>query len=205
VFYTAFAKWPNFFKFSGYFGWKDSKQSSNSVFKVLIIVAFACKVHCTLSTGWGAQSWTQWFRALPYSDWWWSQLLPQKNQRQRLQSNSVTARGPFHLWTYQLFTAVEQFNADDKKNRFYVLGRLLAAYSLTNVYLPDLNPLTSLSGVFSRRRTSQWASVLAAHTGLQGLLICKYVPESTALAGHWGPQMLLSSKRMLGSTALVGH
>jgi hypothetical protein len=29
-FYTAFAKWLNFFKFSGYFGRKGSKKSGNS-------------------------------------------------------------------------------------------------------------------------------------------------------------------------------
>jgi hypothetical protein len=31
LFYTGFVKWQNFFKFSGYFGRKGSKQSGNSV------------------------------------------------------------------------------------------------------------------------------------------------------------------------------
>jgi hypothetical protein len=30
LFYTAFVKWQNFFKFSGYFGRKGSKKSGNS-------------------------------------------------------------------------------------------------------------------------------------------------------------------------------
>jgi hypothetical protein len=34
LFYTAFVKWQNFFKFSGYFGRKGSKQSGKSVYSL---------------------------------------------------------------------------------------------------------------------------------------------------------------------------